>query len=360
MATDAGPVTTQATATEEGAAGTATERPLSGPDVPIEPLTGRILGRLESFGGPEWAWILAWAAIPLLSPLVFSTAVRASGDAFGLREFMDFLATQAGLAWACLVLLWGCRVLCRLAIATRDDLAHAAPEAVPAGLFARASSIAAPLVLTGAAAAVTSIGGWLTYGPLAPIAALPLLVVYLLPILTFVWVYVAVLADIDRLGGLPIVLDRFPQDRTLGLERIGALASTGLGLLLVASVPVLLAGSDEPVTLALSLVVVIGAVGAFALSMWRLHRQMSAAKAGYVATARRLYREAYDPVRADPTLAALVTQSEALGVAKALDDRAQDVSTWPIDTGTARFVGVLVTSVVTSLIVRALFAAIGF
>jgi hypothetical protein len=273
---------------------------------------------------------------------------------------MDFLATQAGLAWACFVLLWGCRILCRLAIATRDDLAVAAPGAVPAGLFARASSIAGPVVLTVIGAAVTSISGILTYGPLGPLAALPLLIVYLLPILTFLWVYVAILADIDRLGGLPIVLDRFPQDRTLGLERIGSLASTGLGLLLIASVPVLLAGSDEPVTLALSLAVVIGAVGAFALSMWRLHRQMAAAKAGYVATARRLYGEAYDPVRADPQLRTLVEQSEALSTAKALDDRAQDVSTWPIDTGTARFIGVLVTSVVTSLIVRALFAAIGF
>jgi len=34
--------------------------------------------------------------------------------------------------------------------------------------------------------------------------------------------------------------------------------------------------------------------------------------------------------------------------------------TWPIDEGTVRFNAVIISSVVTSLIVRALFAAVGF
>ena len=304
--------------------------------------------------------MVLWPAIPLLSPFVFSTAVRATGGTFGFREFMDFLATQGGLAYACFVLLWGCGVLGRAAIDTRDELIRSAPDAIPATLFGAVANVAGPLVLTAVVVAVTTLNGWLTYGPLAPIVALPLLFAYMLPIQTFVWVYIVILVDINRLGQLPIVLDRFPEDRTLGLERIGSLASTGLGLLLISAVPVLLAGSDEPVTLAVSLTVVVGSVLVFGLSMWRLHRQMAAAKARYVATTRRLYAEAYDPVRTDPALARLIEQSDALSVARALDDRAHDLPTWPLDDGTARFIGVLVTGILTSLIVRALFAAMGF
>jgi hypothetical protein len=107
----------------------------------------------------------------------------------------------------------------------------------------------------------------------------------MLPIMTFVWVYVAILADINRLGELPIVLDRFPQDRTMGLGHIGSLASSGLGVLFLAAIPVILVGSVDPFSLIVSLTLVVGVVAIYGLSMWRLHRQMAAAKERYVADA---------------------------------------------------------------------------
>jgi hypothetical protein len=193
-----------------------------------------------------------------------------------------------------------------------------------------------------------------------PLVALPLVIVYSVPILTFVWVYLTILLDLDRLGRQPLSLEGFPEDRTLGLEDVGALASTGLGLLLIASVPVLLAGADQPVTFGISIAIVAFAVGIFVLSMWRIHRQMVKARDGFVRFTRGLYADAYAPIRKDPMVEVMEAQSAALRVAQSLDERANNLLTWPIDEGTVKFIAVVITSVVTSLIVRALFAAVGF
>ena len=323
----------------------------------LEPVTERIL---RTLGRSRLVWILVWAALPLVSPLIFSTVVRATGRPFGPDLFLEAVSTQIGLAWASLILLWGCGRLGEEARATRDELARAAPARVPAGLFGAIARADGPLLLTAIVVLITVADNWAAYGALPPLATLPLFLAYMLPIMTFIWVYVAILTDISRLGELPVVLDRFPQDRTMGLGRVGSLASTGVGLLLLAAVPVLLAGSDSPGTLAISLTLVIAVVGVYGLSMWRLHRQMAAAKDQYVTTARRLYADAYAPIRERPDMDTLTASSSALSVAQSLDERAAGLPTWPIDEGTARFVAVIITGVVTSLIVRALFVALGF
>jgi len=121
----------------------------------------------------------------------------------------------------------------------------------------------------------------------------------------------------------------------------------------------MLVAIDEPVTLGISLVVVALTVGVFVLSMVRLHQQMSAAKDRYVAEARRLYAEAYRPIRIRPNFETLESQSRALSAAQSLDERAQGLPTWPIDEATVRFLAVVLTGVLTSLVVRGLFSAIG-
>ena len=321
------------------------------------PLTERILRRL---GRPRWLWILLWSAVALISPLVFGTAIRLSGRPFDSSELVNLLVSQAALAYACLIFLWGSGVLARQATDLRHGLERFAPGESAADLFRGIGSVGGPLVLTGIVVTISSANGWARYGPLPPIAALPLLSVYMVPIATFVWVYLAILVGLDRLGRRPLALDLFPQDRTLGLEKLGALASTGLGLVLVAAVPVLLAGSDEPVTLGISLAVVVMTVAVFVLSMWRLHRQMAAAKARYVAATRRLYADAYAPIREHATVETLEKHASVLSAAQSLDERAHNLLAWPIDEGTLKFMAVVVTGVVTSLVVRGLFAAIGF
>ena len=322
----------------------------------LEPITERILRALP---GRRIVWILIWGALPLLSPLIFSVVVRASGRPFPAEAFSEAWWTQMGLAWAALVLLWGSGRLADEASSTRDELTQTGRVQVPERLFEAIGRADAPVLLTLVVVAITAFNNWISYGPLPPLTTLPLFIAYMLPILTFIWVYIAILTDINRLGELPVVLDRFPQDRTMGLGHVGSLASTGIGLVLVAAVPVLVAGADAPGTLAISLTLVAVVVAIYALSMWRLHRQMAAAKDRYVAIARQLYADAYAPVRDRPDVATLEASSSALSVAQSLDERAAGLPTWPIDEGTARFVVVIITGVVTSLIVRALFAAVG-
>lgn len=319
------------------------------------PLTEQVLARL---GRPRWLWICLWASIPLLSPFVFATAIVLSGRQFGSADFIDLLATQAVLAYVCFVFLWGSGELARQAMGVRQEMAGIVLGEPPAGLFRGIGSVAGPLALTVPAVAVISAGGLLQYGPLPPLAALPLLFVYMVPILTLVWVHLRILVDIDCLGRRPMALEAFPQDRTLGLEKVGALASTGLGLVLIGAVPVLLAGSDEPVTLGISLAIVAVSVGTFLLSMWRLHRQMSAAKSRFVAITRDLYDQAYAALRSEPTVGKLEEKATVLSAAQSLAERAGGLPTWPINESTLRFIAVVVTGVVTSMVVRALFAAV--
>jgi hypothetical protein len=318
----------------------------------VPTVTERVLRRLP---GPRWFWIALWASVPLVSLLVYVTAIRLAGQSLGTHEFFDLLATQAVLAYACLVLVWGVGLLARQAAVVRRELAGQAP----ADLFQRVGGVSGPLALTAVAMALITANGWWRYGPVPPLAALPLVVIYTTPILTFVWVYVTVLLDIDRLGRQPLSLEGFPEDRTLGLEEVGSLASTGLGLLLLAAVPVLFAGADQPVTLGISMTIVALSVGMFLLSMWRIHRQMVKARDRFVAMTRQLYAGAYAPIRDQANLEMLEAQSATLRAAQSLDERAHNLMTWPIDEGTLRFIAVVITSVVTSLIVRGLFAAVG-
>jgi len=326
-----------------------------GQDTPMMPLTERILERL---GRPKWLWMCLWAAVPLISPLVFSTAITATGRRFRAEDFIDLYTTQAVLAYVCLVFLWGAGELARQATEVKQEISEIVSDQPPVRVFGGISSVAAPLVLTAVAVVVISAGGFLQYGPLPPIASLPVLFVYLVPILTLIWVYLRILIDIDNLGRRSLALDAFPQDRTLGLEKIGSLASTGLGIVLIGAVPVLLAGSDEPVTLGISLVIVAASVGTFLLSMWRLHRQMSAAKARYIRIARDLHDLAYAPIRREPTIGRLEEQATVLKAAQSLNERAHGLPTWPINESTLRFIAVVVTGVVTSMVVRGLFATV--
>jgi hypothetical protein len=332
--------------------------PEAGPAAPQTlPLTERVLRWL---GPPRSLWVMLWALVPLISPFVFATAIRLAGHEFGDAEFGNLFATQAVVAYACLVFLVGGRLLGRQATTLRQDLARLAPGAAASDLFGRIGDTAGPLVLTAIGAAILSTNGWLRYGPIPPLAALPPLLVYLVPIATFVWVYLTILVDLDRLGRQQLALEAFPEDRTLGLEEVGSLASAGLGLVLAAAVPVLLAGSDEPVTLGISLAIVVATVAVFVLSMWRLHRQMAAAKRRHVAVARRLYADAFAPLRDHPDIETLAARSGVLQAAQSLDERAESLQTWPVAEETMRFLAVIVTGVLTSLIVRGLFAAIGF
>src|SRR6266480_7262220 len=86
-----------------------------------------------------------------------------------------------------------------------------------------------------------------------------------------------------------LALDPFPHDRSLGLAPVGSLAFTGFGLLFAAAIPIILSSSESAVTVLESYAVLGVSVLFFFLSMLRLHRQMSEAKAKNLQQARALY-----------------------------------------------------------------------
>jgi hypothetical protein len=324
----------------------------------MTPVTERVLRRL---GRPRLLWIVLWSLDALVTPVVFTTAIALSGHDLAPSDRLNLVTTQAVLAVACFILLLGTGVLARQAARARQSVTPLVTSGTGGDLFGRIGSVRGPAILTALIVVITSLGGLLRYGPIPPLATLVPATIYLLPIMTFVWVYLIILSDIDRFGRQPLAIaSTYPQDRTLGLGRIGSVASSGLGLLILAAVPIMLIAADEPVTLGIDLAIVALTVAVFVLSMSRLHRQMSAVKEGHVADARRLYAEAYLPIRQRGDVASLEAQSSALNVAQSLEERAHNMTTWPLDEGTLRFIAVVVTGVVTSVIVRGMFAALGF
>jgi hypothetical protein len=223
------------------------------------------------------------------------------------------------------------------------------------------SSTVGPLGLATAIVVVPSfMSSFQHWGAAAALGDLPLVIVNSLPSMTFVWTYLVLLAGLNRLGRARLSLDPFPEDRSLGLGAVGSLALTGFWLVLLAAVPLAIVGRADLPTVVLSVAVIVATVGVFFLSMFRVHRQMSAAKQRYVAISRALFREAYEPVRAEPSLNVLEAQSSALRVAQSLVERAEHVQEWPIDERATAWVAVVITGVVTSLIVRLVLTAAGF
>jgi hypothetical protein len=327
-----------------------------GAAAPGAPITERIL---DWIGGPRWLWIVVWASIALVRPLILLLSLTASGQTRDAAGWTNVLIPQAALGYVTLVSLVGTWRIFRGARALAPDLVALTHVANGSALFPWMASVAGPLALLGIVSAVSFVTNVGTWGPVSGVADLPLLLANTLPIMAFVWTYLALLAGVNALGRFRLSLDPFPQDRTLGLGPVGSLALTGFWLVLAAAIPLIVVAADNLATVSMSLAVVGVSTALFFLSMFRLHRQLAAAKAGYVGLARSLYAEAYEPVRTKPSLKTLQTQAPALDVAQALVERAERVQEWPIDERATAWVAVVVTGVVTSLLVRLVLAATG-
>jgi hypothetical protein len=116
------------------------------------------------------------------------------------------------------------------------------------------------------------------YGLAVAVIDVPLLTLMVVPAMSFLWTYGAILAGLDRLGRSRLALDLFPQDRSLGLGPVGAVAFTGFWLTFAAASPLLLSSGQDETTFAISVIAVLATVLLFVLSMARLHGQMRAAK----------------------------------------------------------------------------------
>ncbi len=312
------------------------------------PLTERVLGRL---GAPRWLWIGLWSAVPLLIPVALLITLALEGQSDRVTSDIDVIIPQLVLVYVVLLGLWGIGRLTSRAHALAPQLSRLTQETAHpqrAGRF----DVTGPIALTIGITLVAFIGFIARFGPLAAVVIVPPVLLAMLPIMTFVWVYLEVLTGLDRLGQKRLALDPFPQDTTLGLGPVGSLAFTGLALLLAGALPVSVSNTDDLASVALSLGFLGVSVAVFFLSMWRIHRQMAAAKARYLAETQAAYAAAYEPYRQTRSLATLEEQAPVLGIAHALDERAHQIREWPIDQRLVRIMGFTFAALASAIIAR--------
>ncbi|HET7009594.1 MAG TPA: hypothetical protein VFI11_02360 [Anaerolineales bacterium] len=214
-------------------------------------------------------------------------------------------------------------------------------------------------MLTALVTAVESAPRALLEGVVPTLLFAPYQGVWVLPMMTLFWVYIAFLIGLDRLGRKPMNLGSFPEDLSLGLGPVGSTVFHAFLIFCAMTVPFLLVSLRDRLDLTIGLAFFGAGVGAFFLSVWRLHRQMVETKHPHVSRAGMLYAETYDPLRAQMTPATLQACAAPLNAAEALMRRALAIQEWPFDERTMTRIVAISSGVATAVIARFVLSAIG-
>jgi hypothetical protein len=315
------------------------------PDRPLRPLTERVLARVT---GPRWLWLVVWTGVPWLNAaanLIFEDEARSAVWEQGTTLV---LLNYAALSFGVFMAVWGADHLARRLEALRAaehfrllndstvPVVGAAVTALAFGVSALVADGIGPAVLRGATWFVLGIAFW-----------------------TFLWVYVSLQLGLERVADEHLVRDAVPVDPGLGLRPLGDVAFTGLWVLLVWLVPIVVTGLPDVVGVVVGLALIALGLGAFVLSIVRLHRRMVEVKAQEIAAAQELYAQAYAPLRQSPTLDVLDRQQHLLAAADSLEKRAQAIHDWPIDEGTVARVLTITTSVTAISVARLILDPLG-
>jgi hypothetical protein len=319
------------------------------------PLTERILAWLP---GPHWLWIALWALLPFVRMMelvwVMGLAVpepRPDYLVYRLPYELVFAFLVVLSFWA--VGKWTCEVIAlqpTLARLTRGDGLE---------VFRNMTSRSGPLILLVVLTVVSEIDFVAGQGVLGGLLVAPLAFLTGLPVIAGFWVYFSVLVGLNRLGSHPLLLEPFPEDRSLGLRPVGALAFSAFWVFVAGIVPLLLVTIEYPVDLAVSLVVFLLGVAIFFLSLMRLHRQMSAARQHHSEQARAILAQVLEPLRASPTTDTLRQQTPLLSAAEILIRHAEAIQRWPFDDSTLRVIVTIVSGVIAALVSRLILRSVG-
>jgi hypothetical protein len=320
-------------------------------------LTERILDRLP---GPRAAWVLAWAAVPVAAGLAPGSYLAT----VGAEPLPVRVLTGLVFAYAVVLAFWAVGKFTRESTTVElsvDQLA-AGPEQAATPVFRGMASTQGPLALTLVFVTVTVWRTAVLGDPWAALLWLPVTLLVNLPLLTAVWVYLALLLGLARLGRRTLSLTAFPQDLSLGLGEVGRLAFTAFWIYGAGFAPVLLVNFANPIGLLLSLgLFLLGVLGFFGC-LQGLHRQLLGARRHYLEWAGQLYARAYEPIRSGST-AALGEQAKLLQAAEVIHRRAEAIQQWPFQqrrlAQIAGIVGTVVTFVITGIITRLILVRFG-
>jgi hypothetical protein len=321
------------------------------------PLTERLLSRLP---GPRAAWVLAWAAIPVAAGLLPSAYLATVGT----RPLPVRLLIGLVFAYAVVLAFWAVGRFTResnLVERSVDQLA-AGPGQAATPVFRGMASTQGPLALTLVFVIVTVWRTAVLGGLRATLPWLPVSVLVDLPLMTAVWVYLALLLGLNRLGRRTLSLTAFPEDLSLGLGEVGRLAFTAFWIYGAGFAPVLVVNFANPLGLLLILGLFLLGVLVFFGCLQGLHHQLLAARRHYLEWAGQLYARAYEPLRSG-SLAALGEQAQLLQAAEVIQRRAEAIQRWPFQqrrlAQIAGIVGTVVTFVMTGIITRLILVRLG-
>jgi hypothetical protein len=193
----------------------------------------------------------------------------------------------------------------------------------------------------------------------ASVVSIGLSLLIRLPQASAFWTVVVALLAIARMHRLP---GTFPEDRTLGLRPVGALVTTTLLLYAAAFSPTFIVGVDRLTDLVLTGFVFVLGIGAIVLAVSRLHAGMVEERTRQVAEARARYARAYRAVAHAGAAGKTSAEAQAveLQAAGALLQGAESIYAWPFDEGMQRIAGIVLTGVVTGVVIRLIFLALGY
>jgi hypothetical protein len=239
-------------------------------------------------------------------------------------------------------------------------VAHSEQTATPAfrGMASAWGPLALTLVFVAATVWRTAVLGdaWVA------LLWLPITLLVNLPLLTAVWVYLALLLGLERLGRRTLSLTAFPEDLSLGLDEVGRLAFTAFWIYGAGFAPVLVINFAYPLRLLLSLGLFLLGVLVFFGCLQGLHQQLLAARRHYQHWAGQLYARALEPVRSG-SLEALGEQAQLLQAAEVIHRRAEAIQEWPFQqrrlAQIAGIIGTVVTFVLTGIITRLILVRLG-
>lgn len=321
----------------------------------LRPITERILAALP---GPRVLWIVAWALVPWVNAGINLLLEPEARSAVWEQSRLLIVLNYGALTLAIVITLWGTGRIARR-IETLRESTSTVLEMDAREPFRGMNSVGGPLLAAAATAAVFALSALLGDGSMAGSIRGVTWFFLGIPIWTFLWTYGALQLGLDRLGREHLVPDAVRVDPYLGLRPLGGVAFMGLWMLMAWLVPVFLTGLPDVVGVVVGSLVLLCGLAAFFLSLVRLHRQMVDVKASELATARDLYAEAYEPVRAEPTLETLERQRSLLAAADSLEKRAQAIQEWPIDDGTLARVITIATSVIAIMVGRLILTPLG-
>ncbi len=321
------------------------------------PLTERMLGRLP---GPPVAWVLAWAAVPIAAGLLPGSYLATVGT----QPIPVRLLTGLVYAYAVVLAVWAVGRFTTGSTTVERSVEQLAADAGQAAtpVFGGMASTLGPLALTLVFVAVTEWWTAVLSDLWAALRWLPVSLLVSLPLLTAVWVYLALLLGLSRLGRRTLSLTAFPEDLSLGLGEVGRLAFTAFWIYGAGFAPVLVINLAYPRRLLLSLGLFLLGVLVFFACLQGLHRQLLAARRHYLEWAGQLYARAYEPIRSG-SLTALGEQAQPLQAAEVIQRRADAIQQWPFQqrrlAQIAGIVGTVVTFVITGIITRLIQVRLG-